>query len=114
MSQGFFDVHAKLNARRTAPAPTAQKPGSAPLTVSQLTARIDRVIRAGIPETVHVRGEISNYRPNRTSGHVYFTLKDDATCIDCVMWQSNAARIKFSPKDGMELIVTGRVTVYGV
>ncbi|HWE04235.1 MAG TPA: exodeoxyribonuclease VII large subunit [Tepidisphaeraceae bacterium] len=83
------------------------------ITVSELTNRIDRAVRAGVPDTVYVRGEISNYRPNHSSGHVYFTLKDAATCIDCVMWKSDAARLKFVPTDGLELIATGKVAVFG-
>jgi len=43
---------------------------------SQLTSRVERVLKAGVPETLYVRGEVSNFRPNQSSGHVYFTLKD--------------------------------------
>src|SRR2546430_9706937 len=59
-------------------------------------------IKIGLPETVLVQGEVSNYKHHGASGHVYFTLKDAETCIDCVIWKSDAARLKFTPQDGME------------
>ncbi|MDB5298488.1 MAG: exodeoxyribonuclease large subunit [Phycisphaerales bacterium] len=124
---GFFDFHEQVTRKRKsdgasgasasgsegdANAQGAAKPAADPITVSQLTSRIERVLKAGVPETVYVRGEISNYRPNQGSGHLYFTLKDPASCIDCVMWRSDAARLKFTPADGMELLVGGKIGVY--
>jgi exodeoxyribonuclease VII large subunit len=61
---------------------------------------------------VSVRGEVSNYRPNASSGHVYFTLKDAAACLNCVMWKSDATRLKFTPKDGMEVVGRGHLQVF--
>jgi exodeoxyribonuclease VII large subunit len=66
-----------------------------------------------MPPGVLVKGEVSNYRPNASSGHVYFTLKDTESCIDCVIFKSDAAHVKFAPDNGMELIAQGRVDVYG-
>ncbi|HET6249233.1 MAG TPA: exodeoxyribonuclease VII large subunit [Tepidisphaeraceae bacterium] len=122
---GFFEFHEQVRARRPAAGPPGQTlPGIAgnaasspaagptPISVSELTHRIERVLRNGVPETIHVRGEISNFRPQQSSGHVYFTLKDAGSCVDCVMWGSDAARMKFKPADGMELLATGKVTVY--
>jgi exodeoxyribonuclease VII large subunit len=83
------------------------------LTVTQLTSEIDRLIRAGFPAPVSVRGEVSNYKTHAASGHVYFTLKDAGACLDCVMWKSDAARVKFKPTDGMELLARGNVQVFG-
>ena len=125
---GFFDFHEQVRPKRRTEQPTPAQPGPSltgadasivrnpgpqPLTVSQLTNRIDRTLRTGIPETLHVRGEVSNLRPNQASGHVYFTMKDAANCIDCVMWKSDAARLKFTPTSGIELLATGTVGVYG-
>lgn len=113
MSTNFFEFREKLVARRNdasvAGAPAVQP---TPLTVSQLTAQIDRAIKAGVPGTVHVKGEVSNFKLHRGSGHLYFTIKDPSSCIDCVMWKSDAERLKFEPRDGMELLATGRVQVY--
>lgn len=104
---GFFEVREKLMAVPAKPQAVAE-----PITVTQLTAKIDRAIKAGIPASVHVRGELSNYKPHAASGHSYFTLKDATACINCVMWRSDAARLKFRPMDGMELLATGNVAVY--
>ena len=82
-----------------------------PLTVSQLTAQIERVIKAGFPSSILVQGEVSNLKIH-SSGHIYFTLKDSEACINCVMFRSDAGRLKFEPEDGMELLVSGRVSVY--
>ena len=87
-------------------------PGGEPLTVSQLTSQIDRAIKQNMPPSVLVKGELSNCRPNASSGHLYFTLKDDASCINCVMFRSEFSRLKFTPKDGMEMLAAGRVQVY--
>ena len=81
------------------------------MSVSELTARITKVIN-GLPPAVLVRGEVSNFNRNKSSGHVYFTLKDAEACVDCVMFRSEAARLKFDPGDGMEVLAGGRVGVY--
>jgi exodeoxyribonuclease VII large subunit len=61
---------------------------------------------------VLVKGEVSNFTRHRASGHLYFTLKDAGACIDCVMFKSDAQRVKFEPTDGMELLASGRVGIY--
>jgi len=60
---------------------------------------------------VYIKGEISNFK-NHTTGHFYFSLKDSGSRINAVMFSSSAKNVKFSPKDGMTVLVTGRVTVY--
>lgn len=60
---------------------------------------------------VWVEGEISNYRPAE-SGHLYFTLKDDASQIRVVMWRTQARLLRFKPENGMQIIARGRVTIY--
>ena len=87
----------------------ASAPG--PITVSQLTAMVKRAIESALPPTVHVVGEISNFK-RHSSGHLYFTLKDRASELSCVMWRSTAAKLKFSPEDGLEIIATGSVEVF--
>ncbi len=82
-----------------------------PLTVSQLTQMVKRAIVDHLPPTVVVTGELSNVS-QPTSGHLYFTLKDAASELRCVMWRAAAGRLKFQPTDGMEVLVTGGVDVY--
>ena len=60
---------------------------------------------------VYIKGEISNFK-NHTTGHFYFSLKDSGSRINAVMFSSATRNIKFIPKDGMTVLVTGRVTVY--
>ncbi|HEY1684419.1 MAG TPA: exodeoxyribonuclease VII large subunit [Tepidisphaeraceae bacterium] len=110
--KSFFDFYDHAKA---APAqnPSRKENSTTPtLTVAELTRQIDRAIKIGVPATVLVRGEISNYKHHAASGNAYFTLKDPDACIDCVMFKSERANLKFEPDDGMELIATGRVSVY--
>jgi exodeoxyribonuclease VII large subunit len=80
------------------------------VSVGDLTRRIKRSVEDAIRH-VWVAGEISNYRP-ASSGHVYFTLKDEESQIPCVLWRSSSQRLRFRPEDGMEVVAFGRVEVY--
>ncbi|WP_042355096.1 exodeoxyribonuclease VII large subunit [Bacillus rubiinfantis] len=60
---------------------------------------------------IHVRGEISNFKQH-TSGHMYFTLKDDKARILAVMFSSHSRMLKFIPENGMKVIVKGEISVY--
>ncbi len=60
---------------------------------------------------VYLKGEISNFK-NHTRGHLYFTLKDEFSRINAVMFQSRATSLSFIPEDGMNVLVTGRVSAY--
>ena len=60
---------------------------------------------------VAVRGEISNYKMY-PSGHHYFTLKDEASALKCVMFKGNAMRLRFRPENGMKVIAMGKVSVF--
>lgn len=62
-------------------------------------------------QSILIKGEISNFT-NHRSGHWYFTLKDKKAKISCVMFASFASRCKTLPKEGMEVIVSGSVSVY--
>jgi len=114
----FFDVAADLAARKRAAALPRQAAGAAPaepakaLSVTEVTAIIDKAVKQGVPPSLSVRGEVSNFNRHGASGHLYFTLKDANACINCVMWKDAAARLKFAPRDGMELIATGGVRVF--
>lgn len=58
-----------------------------------------------------IRGEISNYKIY-SSGHHYFTLKDEAGALRCVMFRSSASRLRFRPENGMKVLALGRITVF--
>ena len=60
---------------------------------------------------VYLKGEISNFKAH-TRGHYYFTLKDENSRINAVMFHSNTIKLKFMPQDGMKVMVTGRITIY--
>ncbi len=78
------------------------------ITVSELTGVIRHLLTEGIGD-VSVSGEISNYKQH-SSGHRYFSLKDDDAQIAGVMWKSRTLR--FVPEDGMRVVVHGRLSVY--
>ena len=85
--------------------------GSSPiLTVSQLTAKIKSLIEERFP-FVWVQGEISNLR-QPPSGHLYFTLKDDAAQISAVIFKGQQVHLKFRPDDGTAITALGRLSVY--
>jgi exodeoxyribonuclease VII large subunit len=80
------------------------------LTVTELTRRIKSLLERGIP-TIVLQGEISNFK-RHTSGHMYFTLKDEHAQIAAVLWRSRTAFLRFPLEDGMSVIVTGKLSVY--
>ncbi|MEO6359080.1 MAG: exodeoxyribonuclease VII large subunit [Sphingomicrobium sp.] len=83
---------------------------SPPMTVGELSSALKRTVETAF-DKVRVRGEISGFK-RHGSGHCYFTLKDDAACIDAVIWRGSAAGLAFRPEDGAEVIATGRLTTY--
>ncbi len=92
-----------------------QQPASrvhVPLTVTEVTRRIKLALESGFP-ALQVVGEISNFK-RHTSGHLYFTLKDEGAQLSAVMWRSRAPSLTFSPEDGMKVVATGRLSVYEV
>jgi exodeoxyribonuclease VII large subunit len=83
-----------------------------PYTVSELTAQLKGLIETGFG-SIAVEGEISNCRP-WSSGHIYFTLKDDFAQLRGAMFRSQARLLKFRLEDGMRVVVRGRLSVYEV
>ena len=82
------------------------------MTVTELTAHIKGIIELDpLLRRVTVRGELSNYKIY-SSGHHYFTLKDSGAALSCVMFRSEADRLRFRPENGMGVICSGRVSVY--
>ena len=62
-------------------------------------------------QEVYLKGEISNFKAH-TRGHFYFTIKDEGSRINAVMFASSARSVKFSPEDGMKILVKGKISVY--
>jgi exodeoxyribonuclease VII large subunit len=82
-------------------------------TVSGLTERIKEVIEEEVGyDYIWVVGEISNFRGNYTSGHWYFSLKDEDSQISAVCFKWMNRYIRFRPENGMEVICCGQVSVY--
>lgn len=89
---------------------------SAPLLVSELSAIIGDLLDNPRLLDIRVRGEVTNYK-HHGRGHRYFSLSEKGggstvAVIKCVMWRSDADRLTFTPREGMEVIVSGSVTVY--
>ncbi len=83
----------------------------AEFSVSELSAAIKRALEDGFGY-VRVRGEISGYRGPHSSGHAYFSLKDERSKIDAVVWKGTFGRLRFKPEEGMEVVAQGRLTTY--
>ena len=82
------------------------------LKISELNNYIKSVLdKDAFLNKVYLKGEISNFK-NHTRGHLYFTLKDDTSRISAVMFQSSAVKLTFNPEDGMNVLVSGRVSAY--
>lgn len=87
------------------------KPVEAPIyTVTSLSQSIKKVVEINFSR-VRLRGEISGLKKH-TSGHVYFTLKDETSVIDAVCWRGVANSLQVALADGLEIICTGRITTY--
>ena len=83
-----------------------------PVSVTQLTQYIKLLLdRDEILSQACVRGELSNFKIH-SSGHHYFTLKDEGAVISCVMFRSDAMRLRFRPETGMKVILSGRVSLF--
>ncbi len=89
---------------------------TAPLLVSELSAIIQQLLDDPRLLDIRVRGEVTNYK-HHGRGHRYFSLSEKgggstAAVVKCVMWRSDADRLPFTPEEGMEVIVSGSVTLY--
>ena len=80
-------------------------------TVSELSQAVKRTVEDEFGH-VRVRGEISGFRGQHSSGHAYFTLKDENASIDAVIWKGSWSRLLFKPEEGLEVIATGRLTTF--
>ncbi|MBQ2580446.1 MAG: exodeoxyribonuclease VII large subunit [Ruminococcus sp.] len=83
------------------------------LTVSQLNKYVAFKLKSDVKlKGICVKGEISNFGVNYKSGHAYFTVKDQQSCVKAVMFANCMGRLKFEPEDGMSVVVTGNVELY--
>jgi len=80
-------------------------------TVSELSAALKRTVEDTYGY-VRVRGEVTGYKGPHGSGHVYFALKDENAKIDAVIWKGVFGRMRVKPAEGLEVIVTGKLTTY--
>ncbi len=85
---------------------------SGPLSVTELNEYVRRSL-AGDPmlQGIAIRGEINNFK-RHTSGHLYFSLKDENSRIACVMFRQHAMMLRFQPQDGMQVILSGSAGLY--
>ncbi len=92
------------------PPPLSAAPNDAAMSVSDLAASLKRTIETNY-EHVVVRGELGRVTIAR-SGHMYCDLKDDKAVLNTVMWRSQVERLPFRPEEGLEVIATGRLSIY--
>ena len=81
------------------------------ITVSELSQSLKRTLEDSFGY-VRVRGEVSGYRGPHSSGHVYFSLKDDTARLDAVIWRTAFARMRVRPEEGLEVIASGKITSF--
>lgn len=83
------------------------------LTVTQLNDCVKRLLDGSQTlADVYVKGEISNFKNHYSTGHYYFTLKDEGGMLRAVMFRGHASKLRFLPEDGMKVIAHGRVSTY--
>jgi exodeoxyribonuclease VII large subunit len=95
------------------PPPTAGRPTAAEReiwTVSQVNRAVRNLLEGKLPP-LWVSGEVGGWKRTR-AGHCYFTLKDKQAQIRCVMWRTEAERLRADPDEGMEVNALGSLTLY--
>ncbi len=83
---------------------------AAPLSITEISAILKRTVEDRF-SFVRLRGELSGVK-KAASGHLYCNLKDEGARLDGVMWRGSVQRLGFMPEDGLEVIVTGKLTTY--
>lgn len=81
------------------------------VSVTELSGALKRTVEERFGY-VRVRGEVSNYRGPHSSGHAYFSLKDEGARIDAVVWRTSFSRLRVKPEEGMEVVATGKITTF--
>ena len=93
------------------PVSSADTDGNLPeFSVSELSFALKRMVEDNFAY-VRVRGELSGVK-RAASGHVYLALKDEKAVLDGVCWRGTAAKLRFQPEDGLEVVCTGRLSTY--
>lgn len=83
------------------------------LTVTQLNEYVKMLMDSNpVLKNVWIKGEISNFKNHYSTGHLYFSLKDDGGILRAVMFRSYAQKVPFVPRDGMKVLVHGRVSAF--
>lgn len=81
--------------------------------VSQVNEYVKMLLdSSSVMSDLWVVGEISNFKNHYSTGHLYFSLKDESSIIKCVMFRGNASQLRFVPEDGMKVLIHGRVSSY--
>src|SRR5438093_11546807 len=80
-------------------------------TVSELSSALKRTVEEAYGYG-RGRGRVSGFKGPSPSGHVYFRLKDDKAVIEAVIWKREFARLRIRPQEGLEVVVTGRLTTF--
>lgn len=82
------------------------------LTISEFTSRLKGIFDSSkVFQNMYLKGEISNFK-RHTTGHLYFSIKDEGSVINAMMWSRDAMNLTFEPVDGTKVLVHGRITVY--
>ncbi|CAM3820533.1 exodeoxyribonuclease VII large subunit [Arcobacter cloacae] len=81
-----------------------------PISVSTLNVQIKSLLETTFIQ-VYVEGEISNIT-HHSSGHIYFSIKDESSTLSCVMFKGNTKYLKFQLENGLKVVITGNITVY--
>jgi exodeoxyribonuclease VII large subunit len=80
-------------------------------TVTEISGSVKKTVESAFSH-VRIRGEISGFRGPHSSGHAYFSIKDEKARMDAVVWKGVYSRLKFKPEEGMEMIATGKITTF--
>ncbi|MEP0522087.1 MAG: exodeoxyribonuclease VII large subunit [Hyphomicrobiales bacterium] len=89
----------------------SRETNAAEFSVTEISAALKRTVEDTFGY-VRVRGEISGYRGPHSSGHAYFSMKDDRARLEAVIWRGVFSKLKIKPEEGMEVIATGKLTTY--
>ena len=85
----------------------------APLSVSQVNELVRMTFDSNrLFSSLSVVGEISNLKIHFSSGHIYFSLKDEDSMLKCVMFRMDASKLQFVPENGLKVVVKGKITVF--
>lgn len=89
----------------------SRETNAAEFSVTEISAALKRTVEDTFGY-VRVRGEISGYRGPHSSGHAYFSMKDNRARLEAVIWRGVFSKLKIKPEEGMEVIATGKLTTY--